>query len=53
LLSEISAITARIADCLQTRPIDHQNRLVSVSGELEPEIIENIDRALKVVFDII
>jgi mRNA interferase MazF len=42
-----------IADCLQTRPIDHQNRLVSVSGELEPEIIEKINHALKVVFDII
>jgi mRNA interferase MazF len=42
-----------IADCLQTRPIDHQNRLVSVRGDLEPEIIEKINHALKVVFDII
>lgn len=42
-----------IADCLQTRPIDHQHRLVSVRGELEPEIIEKINHALKVVFDIV
>lgn len=42
-----------IADCLQTRPINHQNRLVSVRGELDPEIIDKINHALKVVFDII
>lgn len=41
-----------IADCLQTRPIDHQHRLVSIRGELEPELIEKINHALKVVFDI-
>lgn len=41
-----------IADCLQTRPIDYQHRLVSIRGELEPEIIAKIDRALKVVFDL-
>jgi mRNA interferase MazF len=41
-----------IADCLQTRPIDYQNRLVSVRGDLEPEIIEKINHALKVVFDL-
>jgi mRNA interferase MazF len=42
-----------IADCLQTRPIDRQNRLVSIRGELEPEILERINQALKVVFDLI
>lgn len=42
-----------IADCLQTRPIDRHNRLVSIRGELEPEILELIDIALKVVFDLI
>ena len=42
-----------IADCLQTRPIDHQNRLRSIRGEVEPEIMEKIDRALKVVFDLL
>jgi len=42
-----------IADCLQTRPIDHQNRLISIRGELESEILEQINQALKVVFDLI
>ena len=42
-----------IADCLQTRPIDHRNRLVSIRGEVELEIIEKINHALKVVFDLL
>lgn len=42
-----------IADCLQTRPIDHQNRLISIRGELELEILKQINQALKVVFDLI
>jgi mRNA interferase MazF len=41
-----------IADCLQTRPIDYQNRLVSIRGEVEPEIIIKINHALSVVFDL-
>jgi mRNA interferase MazF len=41
-----------IADCLQTRPIDHQSRLVSIRGEVEPELMEKINHALKVVFDL-
>jgi mRNA interferase MazF len=41
-----------IADCLQTRPIDHQNRLVSIRGEVEAELMAKIDQALKVVFDL-
>jgi mRNA interferase MazF len=41
-----------IADCLQTRPIDHRNRLVSIRGTLEPEILAQVDRALKIVFDL-
>jgi mRNA interferase MazF len=42
-----------ISDCLQTRPIDHRNRLVSIRGELESEILERINYALKVVFDLV
>jgi mRNA interferase MazF len=42
-----------VADCLQTRPIDQRQRLVAVRGELEPEILAEIDRALKVVFGLI
>jgi mRNA interferase MazF len=41
-----------IADCLQTRPIDYQNRLVAIRGEVESELIEKINQALKVVFDL-
>jgi mRNA interferase MazF len=41
-----------IADCLQTRPIDHRNRLISIRGEVELEMMENINQALKVVFDL-
>jgi len=39
-----------IADCLQTRPIDHRYRLVKVRGELTAEEMRNIDAALKTVF---
>jgi mRNA interferase MazF len=42
-----------IADCLQTRPIDHRNRQISVRGELESEILARVNHALKVVFDLI
>jgi mRNA interferase MazF len=42
-----------IADCLQTRPIDYRNRLVAIRGELELEIMEKIDRALKIVFNLL
>lgn len=42
-----------VADCLQTRPVDHRARLVKVRGELEESIIEKIDDALKIVFDLI
>ncbi len=41
-----------VADCLQTRPIDHRARLVKVRGELEEEIMSKIDDALKIVFDL-
>lgn len=39
-----------IADCLQTRPIDHRFRLVKVRGELTGEEMKKIDAALKIVF---
>ena len=42
-----------VADCLQTRPIDHRARFVKVRGELEDEIMTNIDEALKIVFDLV
>ncbi len=42
-----------IADCLQTRPVDYRKRLVLVRGEMESAIMEKINHALKIVFDIV
>ncbi|RME42256.1 MAG: type II toxin-antitoxin system PemK/MazF family toxin [Caldilineae bacterium] len=39
-----------IADCLQTRPIDHRHRLVKIRGELTAEEMKRIDEALRIVF---
>lgn len=39
-----------VADCLQTRPIDHRARLVKIRGELEPTTLQALDQALKIVF---
>lgn len=41
-----------VADCLQTRPVDHRVRFVKVRGLLECSIMEKIDDALKIVFDL-
>jgi mRNA interferase MazF len=38
------------ADCLQTRPVDYRARLKRIRGTLEPEVLEKIDQALKIVF---
>ena len=42
-----------VADCLQTRPVDHRARLVRVRGELEDEDLSRIDDALRIVFDLV
>jgi len=39
-----------VADCLQTRPIDHRHRLVKIRGELGSEEMKQIDEALRIVF---
>ncbi len=39
-----------VADCLQTRPIDHRQRLVKLRGELSAEEMKRIDEALKIIF---
>jgi mRNA interferase MazF len=39
-----------IADCLQTRPVDHRTRLVRIRGRVAREALEQIDQALKVIF---
>lgn len=41
-----------IADCLQTRPIDHRVRLIKIRGKLSSSIMREIDYALRLVFDI-
>ena len=41
-----------VADCLQTRPIDHRQRLVKVRGKLFSAKVREIDRALSIVFDL-
>lgn len=39
-----------VADCLQTRPVDHRMRLIRVRGELTAVNMQHIDEALKIVF---
>ncbi len=41
-----------IADCLQTRPIDIQARFVRKRGSLEQKTMQQIDLALKKVFQL-
>ncbi len=52
--SSRNGLTKRsVADCLQTRPVDHGARLVRLRGELEDEDMGKIDDALRIVFDIV
>jgi len=39
-----------VADCLQTRPIDQRQRLVKVRGALKPDVMKQVDEALRIVF---
>jgi mRNA interferase MazF len=41
-----------VADCLQTRPIDHRLRLVRIRGKLTHAQMKEIDKALKIVFEL-
>jgi mRNA interferase MazF len=41
-----------VADCLQTRPIDHRHRLVKIRGTLAQSKMNEIDQALKIVFEL-
>ncbi len=41
-----------VADCLQTRPIDHRYRLVRVRGKLGPSEVQSINAALRIVFEL-
>ncbi len=51
--SKLNGLTKKsLADCLQTRPIDYQYRLVKIRGQLSDNKLIEIDRALKLVFDL-
>lgn len=51
LPSATNGLTKRsIADCLQTRPIDHAQRLTGELGELTSQEMRMINDALKTVF---
>ncbi|GAB4432026.1 MAG: hypothetical protein Kow0031_13350 [Anaerolineae bacterium] len=41
-----------VADCLQTRPIDHRQGLIKVRGTLGQRVMSQIDEALRVVFEL-
>ncbi|NJD23294.1 MAG: type II toxin-antitoxin system PemK/MazF family toxin [Melioribacter sp.] len=49
---ENGLIKKSIADCLQTRPIDFEKRLINIRGTINEEEIKKIDDALMVVFGI-
>jgi len=41
-----------IADCLQTRPIDHRHRLAKIRGKLSSAKVKEINLSLKIVFEL-
>ena len=41
-----------IADCLQTRPIDYVERYISSRGRLDRQLMNKINEALKIIFDL-
>ena len=41
-----------IADCLQTRPIDHRHGMVKIRGKLSRSKIQEINQALTIVFEL-
>ena len=41
-----------VADCLQTRPIDHRHGLVKICGKLSFVKMHEVDQALRIVFEL-
>jgi mRNA interferase MazF len=39
-----------VADCLQTRPVDYEKRLVKIRGQLDENEMKAIGDALRIVF---
>ncbi len=51
--SPVNGLSKRsVADCLQTRPVDHRLRLVRIRGTLAQQELQEIDQALRMVFDL-
>jgi mRNA interferase MazF len=49
---ENGLVKRSIADCLQTRPVDHRQRIVNIRGKLSSAGMREIDDALKIVFEL-
>lgn len=41
-----------IADCLQTRPIDHSHRMVGIRGKLSSGAVKKINKSLGILFEL-
>jgi len=41
-----------VADCLQTRPVDHRHRLAKIRGKLSSSKVQEIDQSLRIVFEL-
>lgn len=41
-----------IADCLQTRPIERNYRLVKIRGKASSDVMQRIDKALIILFEL-
>jgi mRNA interferase MazF len=41
-----------VADCLQTRPVDHRHRLVKIRGRLSSSKVQEINQSLRIVFEL-
>ena len=53
LPSKVNGLTKKsVADCLQTRPVDHRLRMVGLRGKLKPTDLAQIDQALKIIFSL-
>ena len=50
--AENGLVKKSIADCLQTRPIDHSHRMVRIRGKLSSDEVLRINRSLKILFEL-
>ena len=50
--SENGLTKKSVADCLQTRPIDHGHRMVNIRGRLSSDKLREISESLKIVFEL-